>query len=193
MLDWLNNMSDWNISRKRFYGLPLPFYPCEECGELTVIGSVEELRKLAVHPEKVDALPHLHRPWIDEIEIVCPHCGKPVKRVPEVGDVWLDAGIVPFTTLKYFEDREYWKEYFPAEYVVEMKEQVRLWFYSMLFMSTVLVGEPPYEQVGTHGMVTAEDGSRFSKTGFMIKFDEAADKDRRRCLPVYFCLLPDVH
>ena len=176
MLDWLNNMSDWNISRKRFYGLPLPFYPCEECGELTVIGSVEELRKLAVHPEKVDALPHLHRPWIDEIEIVCPHCGKPVKRVPEVGDVWLDAGIVPFTTLKYFEDREYWKEYFPAEYVVEMKEQVRLWFYSMLFMSTVLVGEPPYEQVGTHGMVTAEDGSRFSKTGFMIKFDEAADK-----------------
>lgn len=69
-MDWLNNMSDWNISRKRFYGLPLPFYPCEECGELTVIGSVEELRKLAVHPEKVDALPHLHRPWIDEIEIV---------------------------------------------------------------------------------------------------------------------------
>ena len=93
----------------------------------------------------------------------------------QVGDVWLDAGIVPFSTLKYFTDRDYWKEYFPAEYVVEMKEQIRLWFYSMLFMSTVLVDEPPYEQVGTYGMVTAEDGSRFSKTGFMIRFDEAAE------------------
>lgn len=174
MLDWLTNMSDWNISRKRFYGLPLPFYPCE-CGKVTVIGSLEELREKAVDKSKVDALPHLHRPWIDEVEITCPCCGKPVKRVEAVGDVWLDAGIVPFSTLKYFEDREYWKSYFPAEYVVEMKEQVRLWFYSMLFMSTVLVDEPPYEQVGTHGMVTAEDGSRFSKTGFMIKFDEAAN------------------
>lgn len=176
MQDWLENMGDWNISRKRFYGLPLPFYPCEHCGELTVCGSREELRELAVDPAKVDALPHLHRPWIDEVEVRCPKCGKPVHRVPEVGDVWLDAGIVPFSTLKYFTDRDYWQEYFPAEYVIEMREQIRLWFYSLLFMSTVLVGEPPYEKVGTHGMVTAEDGSRFSKTGFMIKFDEAADK-----------------
>lgn len=175
MLDWLNNMTDWNISRKRYYGLPLPFYPCE-CGHVTVIGSKEELRERAVEKDLVDALPHLHRPWIDKIHITCPHCGKPVTRVEQVGDVWLDAGIVPFSTLKYFEDPEYWKQYFPAEYVVEMKEQIRLWFYSMLFMSTVLVDEPPYEQVGTYGMVTAEDGSRFSKTGFMIRFDEAADK-----------------
>ncbi|MEG1016365.1 MAG: isoleucine--tRNA ligase, partial [Oscillospiraceae bacterium] len=176
MLDWLNNMSDWNISRKRFYGLPLPFYVCEECGELTVVGSREELRELAVDASLVDALPHIHRPWIDKVEIKCPKCKAHVSRVPEVGDVWLDAGIVPFSTLKYFEDREYWKSYFPAEYVVEMKEQIRLWFYSMLFMSTVLIDEPPYLEVGTHGMVAAEDGSRFSKTGFMIKFDEAADK-----------------
>ncbi len=175
MIDWLNNMTDWNISRKRFYGLPLPFYPCE-CGHVTVIGSKEELREKAIEKELVDSIPHLHRPWIDDIHITCPHCGKPVSRVPQVGDVWLDAGIVPFSTLKYFEDKDYWKEYFPAEYVVEMKEQIRLWFYSMLFMSTVLVDEPPYEQVGTYGMVTAEDGSRFSKTGFMIRFDEAADK-----------------
>lgn len=175
MLDWLNNMTDWNISRKRFYGLPLPFYPCE-CGHVTVIGSKEELREKAIEKDLVDTIPHLHRPWIDNIHITCPKCGKSVSRVPQVGDVWLDAGIVPFSTLKYFEDKEYWKEYFPAEYVVEMKEQIRLWFYSMLFMSTVLVDEPPYEQVGTYGMVTAEDGSRFSKTGFMIRFDEAADK-----------------
>ena len=176
MSDWLNNMTDWNISRKRFYGLPLPFYPCEKCGKVTVIGSKEELREKAIEKDLVDSIPHLHRPWIDDIHIACPDCGEPVTRITQVGDVWLDAGIVPFSTLKYFTDRDYWKEYFPAEYVVEMKEQIRLWFYSMLFMSTVLIDEPPYEQVGTYGMVTAEDGSRFSKTGFMIRFDEAADK-----------------
>ena len=174
MLDWLENMSDWNISRKRFYGLPLPFYPCE-CGELTVVGSKDELYELAVDKSAVDAIPHLHRPWIDAVKVCCPKCGKPVERVTQVGDVWLDAGIVPFSTLKYLTDKEYWKQYFPAEHVLEMKEQIRLWFYSMLFMSTVLVDEPPYERVSTHGMVVSEDGSRFSKTGFMIRFDEAAD------------------
>lgn len=175
MEDWLINMTDWNISRKRFYGLPLPFYPCD-CGHLTVVGSKEELKALAVDPSLVDRLPEMHRPWIDDIKIRCPHCHKEVKRISEVGDVWLDAGIVPFTTLKYFEDREYWKSYFPAEYVIEMKEQIRLWFYSLLFMSTVLEDVPPYEQVGTHGMVVSEDGTRFSKTGYMIRFEEAAEK-----------------
>ncbi len=174
MLDWLENMSDWNISRKRFYGLPLPFYLCS-CGELTVVGSKDELYELAVDPSKVDAIPHLHRPWIDEVNIRCPKCGAAVGRVTQVGDVWLDAGIVPFSTLKYLTDKEYWKQYFPAEHVLEMKEQIRLWFYSMLFMSTVLVDEPPYERVSTHGVVVSEDGSKFSKTGFMIRFDEAAD------------------
>ena len=174
MLDWLENMSDWNISRKRFYGLPLPFYLCPDCGKLTVIGSKEELYERAVDKSKVDAIPHLHRPWIDEVKVRC-ECGAEVERVTQVGDVWLDAGIVPFSTLKYQTDKDYWKQYFPAEHVLEMKEQIRLWFYSMLFMSTVLVDEPPYERVSTHGMVVSEDGSRFSKTGFMIRFDEAAD------------------
>ncbi len=174
MIDWLENMSDWNISRKRFYGLPLPFYLCPDCGKLTVIGSKEELYEKAVDKSKVDAIPHLHRPWIDEVKVKC-ECGAEVERIPQVGDVWLDAGIVPFSTLKHFTDKEYWKQYFPAEHVLEMKEQIRLWFYSMLFMSTVLVDEPPYERVSTHGVVVSEDGSKFSKTGFMIRFDEAAD------------------
>jgi isoleucyl-tRNA synthetase len=155
--------------------MPLPFYVCEECGNVHVVGSIDELKSLAVDPAKVDALPELHRPWIDEVEIKCPKCSANVKRITDVGDVWLDAGIVPFSTLKHFTDKEYWKQYFPAEHVLEMKEQIRLWFYSMLFMSTVLVDEPPYERVSTHGMVVSEDGSRFSKTGFMIRFDEAAD------------------
>lgn len=175
MNDWLNNMGDWNISRKRYYGMPLPFYPCE-CGHTTVVGSKEELRELAVEPSKVDALPELHRPWIDEIKIKCPHCGKEVSRISEIGDVWLDAGIVPFSTFGYFRDKDEWKKNFPAEWVTEMHEQVRLWFYSQLFMSVVLVGKAPYERVLTNSAVVSEDGSKFSKTGFMIKFDEAAEK-----------------
>lgn len=175
MNDWLNNMGDWNISRKRYYGLPLPFYPCD-CGEVTVIGSKTELREKAVDPAKVDALPELHRPWVDEIKIKCPHCGKEVSRVSEIGDVWLDAGIVPYSTFGYFTDRKEWEKNFPAEWVTEMHEQVRLWFYSMLFMSTVLEDRAPYERVVTNSAVVAEDGSKFSKTGFMIKFDEAAEK-----------------
>lgn len=176
MNDWLNNMGDWNISRKRYYGMPLPFYPCEECGELTVIGSKAELKQKAVNSSEVDALPELHRPWIDDIKIKCPKCGKEVSRVNEIGDVWLDAGIVPFSTTGYFDNKEEWAKNYPAEWITEMREQVRLWFYSMLFMSTVLEGRAPYERVLSYNSVIAEDGSKFSKTGFMIKFDDAAEK-----------------
>ncbi len=174
MEDWLQNMGDWNISRKRYYGLPLPFYPCEQCGHLTVVGSKAELRELG--GPAVDDLPELHRPWIDSIRITCPHCGAPVQRITEVGDVWLDAGIVPFSTLGYFSNREEWQRWFPAEWVTEMQEQVRLWFYSQLFMSVTLTGRAPYERVLGYSSVVSEDGTHFSKTGFMIRFDEAADR-----------------
>ena len=176
MIDWLNNMGDWNISRKRYYGMPLPFYVCDKCGKVHVIGSKKELRERAVDPAKVDALPELHRPWIDDVTITCPDCGAEVKRIPEIGVVWLDAGIVPFSTTGYFTDKEEWKKNYPADWVVEMREQVRLWFYSMLFMSTVLEDKAPYKRVLCHSSVVAEDGSKFSKTGFMIRFDEAAEK-----------------
>jgi len=176
MQDWLNNMGDWNISRKRYYGMPLPFYPCEHCGHLTVVGSKEELKRLSTDPAKVDALPEMHRPWIDEIKIKCPECGHEVSRISEIGDVWLDAGIVPFSTLGYFDDKEAWRKNYPAEWITEMREQVRLWFYSMLFMSVVLEDRAPYDRVLSYNTVVSEDGSKFSKTGFMIKFDEAAEK-----------------
>ena len=175
MIDWLNNMGNWNISRKRYYGMPLPFYVCEECGNVHVVGSLEELKELAVDPAKVDSLPELHRPWIDEVEIKCPKCNKAVKRITDVGDVWLDAGIVPFSTTGYFIDKEEWRKNYPAEWIVEMREQVRLWFYSMLFMSTVLEDRAPYQRVLCHSSVIQENGQKFSKTGFMIRFDEAAE------------------
>jgi isoleucyl-tRNA synthetase len=174
MLDWLTNMGDWTISRKRFYGLPLPFYPCE-CGHLNVIGSKEELKERSEHGS-LEGVPHLHRPYIDKIKIRCEKCGALVERVKDVGDCWLDAGITPFSTKKYFEDKKYFSENFPSELVLEMNEQIRLWFYSMLFMSVAITGKAPYERVFTHGSVVQETGEKFSKTGYMIRFDEAAEK-----------------
>ncbi len=176
MVDWLTNMGDWNISRKRFYGLPLPFYPCQKCGKLTIVGSKEELVKLSSEKE-VANLPHLHRPFIDSVKIKCSQCGSNVERVSEVGDCWLDAGITPFSTKKYFTDKKYWSENFPSEVVVEMKEQIRLWFYSLLFMSVVLTGKAPYEKVIGFAMLVSEDGSKFSKTSKNnLNFLNVADK-----------------
>lgn len=176
MADWLNNMGDWCISRKRFYGLPLPFYFCNKCGKLHIIGSFEELKQKAVNPELVDKIPHLHRPYIDEIDIKC-ECGGTAKRIADVGDCWLDAGITPFSTKKYFTDKDFFNKNFPAECVIEMREQIRLWFYSLLFMSVTLTGKAPYKKVVGFGMLTAEDGTKFSKSGKNnILLDEACDK-----------------
>ncbi len=157
MRQWLTDMGDWNISRRRFYGLPLPFYPCEKCGHLNVVDSLDDLRARAVEPAKVDAMPHLHRPYIDEIKIHCEKCNEHVARVPDVGDCWLDAGIAPFSTKP--------KGQFKADMVLEMKEQIRLWFYAQLFMSVVLTGEAPYKAVVGYSTLVDEDGKKFSKTG----------------------------
>jgi isoleucyl-tRNA synthetase len=166
MDDWLVNMGDWNISRRRYYGLPLPFYPCT-CGHMNVIGSKAELEKRAI--DGLDQLEELRRPWIDRVPVRCEQCGEPVERVKEVGDVWLDAGIVPFSTLGWqnpewipegyatgaargltkadLPDHAYWEKWFPADWVSEMREQIRLWFYSQLFMSVVLTGRAPFRRV----------------------------------------------
>jgi isoleucyl-tRNA synthetase len=163
MRDWLENMGDWCISRKRYWGLPLPFYPCPHCGTLTVVGSKDELRELSGND--LSSVPELHKPWIDTVQVHCPTCHGSVSRVPEVGDCWLDAGIVPFSTQRYFTDRSYWDQWFPVDLVLEMKEQVRLWFYSMLFMSVVLVGHPPYRRVAVHGAMRPQEGGEFHKSG----------------------------
>ena len=177
MQDWLDNMGDWMISRKRFYGLALPFYECKKCGTFHVVGSKEELRELAVNPDEVDKLPSLHRPWIDAVKIKCPECNEVVERVADVGDCWLDAGVVGFSTLKYLEDREYWEKWYPAEFVVEMIEQVRLWFYSMLVFGVIFEGKAPYENVLGFAEVRDENNQKVSKTkGNYIPLDEAADR-----------------
>ena len=177
MQDWLDNMGDWMISRTRFYGLALPFYECHKCNNLHVVGSKEELKELAINPEEVDSLTSLHRPWIDEIKIKCPKCDEIVERITDVGDCWLDAGVIGFSTLKYLEDRKYWEKWYPAEFIVEMIEQVRLWFYSMLVFGVVFEGKGPYENALGFAEVRDENNQRVSKTkGNYIPFDEAADK-----------------
>jgi isoleucyl-tRNA synthetase len=177
MEDWLTNMGDWCISRKRYWGLPLPFYPCSKCGTLTVVGSVDELRELAV--SGIDEVRELHRPWIDAVHIGCPDCGVQIKRVTEVGDCWLDAGIVPFSTLGsgYLKDPDEWAKWYPADWVSEMREQIRLWFYSMLFMSVALKDRSPYQAVLTYEKLLDEHGNPMHKSlGNAIWFDEAAER-----------------
>src|SRR5256886_306436 len=193
MDDWLRNLGDWNISRKRYFGLPLPIYPCA-CGHVNVIGSKAELEERAT--SGLDQLEELHRPWVDNVPIRCESCGEEVRRIPEVGDVWLEAGIVPFSTLGWqnpewipegyatgaakgltradLPDHAYWETWFPAHWVTEMREQIRLWFYSLLFMSVVLDGRAPYQKVLGHEDVRDEHGHEMhGSRGNTIEAQEA--------------------
>jgi isoleucyl-tRNA synthetase len=177
MDDWLINMGDWCISRKRFWGLPLMFYECGECKSFEVIGSRKELKEKATDPAAVDKLKDIHRPWIDEIKVKCSKCGKELERVKEVGDCWLDAGIVPFSTISWLEDKDYWKKWFPFQFITEMRAQVRLWFYAILFMSVTLDGRSPYKEVLTNEEVRDEKGKPMHKSaGNAIWFDDAVEK-----------------
>ena len=177
-LDWLRNMHDWMISKKRYWGLALPIYDCTACGTIDVIGGRDELKERAV--EGWDAFEgHTpHRPWIDEVRIACPKCGQPVERIKDVGNPWLDAGIVPFSTLHYREDPEYWARWFPADFITEsFPGQFRNWFYSMLAMSTVLVHQEPFKTIFGYALLFGEDGRPMHKSwGNAIDFDEAAER-----------------
>ena len=194
MDDWLRNMGDWNISRRRYFGLPLPIFPCD-CGHITVVGSRAELEELAT--AGLDGLSELHRPWIDAVQIRCPACGtEGVQRIPEIGDVWLDAGIVPFSTLGWenpkwidggygngaakgltgadLPDNAYWETWFPAHWVSEMREQIRLWFYSQLFMSVCLVNKAPFRSVLGYEKMLDEHGRQMHGSwGNLIAAEEA--------------------
>ena len=177
-LDWLRNMHDWMISKKRYWGLALPIYDCASCGTVTVVGGREELQQRAV--EGWDAFKgHTpHRPHVDAVRIGCDGCGAPVERIKDVGNPWLDAGIVPFSTLHQREDPEYWAKWFPADFITEsFPGQFRNWFYSMLAMSTVLRREPPFKTIFGYALVFAEDGRPMHKSwGNAIDFDEAAER-----------------
>lgn len=177
-LDWLRNMHDWMISKKRYWGLALPIYECGHCGHFEVLGSKDELEERAIAGwDEFDG--HTpHRPYIDAVRIACKECGEPVSRIPDVGNPWLDAGVVAMSTIGYSADRELWERWFPADLISEsFPGQFRNWFYSLLAMSTILERRAPFNNVFSYATLLAEDGRAMHKSwGNAIEFNEAADE-----------------
>jgi isoleucyl-tRNA synthetase len=178
-LDWLRNMHDWMISKKRYWGLALPIWECEQCGHFDVLGSREELRARAVAGWETFEGHTPHRPYIDAVKVACSKCGAQASRIKDVGNPWLDAGIVSFSTMRYHteEHESYWQKWFPADFITEsFPGQFRNWFYSMLTMAAVLENKPATRTVLGFATLLGEDGRPMHKSwGNSIEFNEAAD------------------
>ena len=160
--NWLENIQDWGVSRNRYWGTPLNIWECE-CGHQHSIGSREELYKMSGN-EKAKTV-EFHRPYIDEITITCPECGKQMKRVSEVIDCWFDSGAMPFAQHHYpFENKDLFEQQFPADFISEAVDQTRGWFYSLLAESTLLFNKAPYKNVIVMGHVQDENGQKMSKS-----------------------------
>ena len=194
-MDWLTNMHDWLISKKnRYWGLALPIWECKKCHNFEIIGSKEELKQRAVSGWKDFEGKSPHKPQIDLIKVRCANCGAVMDRIEPVGNPWLDAGIVPFSTISekneacgfdvtktkpmYVEDRDEWQKWFPIDFITEsFPGQFKNWFYAMIAMSTVLTDVNPYKTVLGYGTLLAEDGRAMHKSwGNSIEFNEGADK-----------------
>ncbi len=185
-LEWLTNMRDWMISKKRFWGLALPIWVDEQTGEFEVIGSLAELKERAVEGWSAFEGHTPHRPWIDAVKIKSQTTGNVMSRVPDVGNPWLDAGIVPFSTMDYNHDRAYWQQWYPADLVLEcFPGQFRNWFYSLLSLSTMMrydeTDDPcekrPFKTLFGHRLVMNEEGQPMHKSdGTAIWFEEAAEQ-----------------
>jgi isoleucyl-tRNA synthetase len=178
-LDWLKNMGDWMISKKRFWGLALPVWVDDaDPTQFEVIGSYDELKERAVEGWDEFAGHTPHRPWIDKVKIRNPKTGNLMSRIPDVGNPWLDAGIVAFSTMKYNTDRAYWEKWYPADFITEsFPGQFRNWFYALLAMSTMMSdGKPPFKTLLGHANVRDQYGHEMHKTaGNSIEFVAAAD------------------
>lgn len=185
-LDWLSQMHDWLISKKnRYWGLALPIWECKKCGNFEVIGSREELKERAVEGWKKFEGKTPHKPQIDEVKIRCSKCGNTVSRIEPVGNPWLDAGIVPFSTISgdntkplYLTDKKTWEKWFPAEFITEsFPGQFKNWFYALIAMSTVMEDTNPFKTVLGFATLLGEDARPMHKSwGNMIEFGEGADK-----------------
>ena len=161
--NWLDNMSDWAISRNRYWGTPLPLWTCS-CGHQIMIGSREELKEKAI--EKIDTKKlDLHRPYVDDIHLKCPQCGKQMNRAEEVIDCWFDSGAMPFAQYHYpFENKELWDNQFPADFICEGIDQTRGWFYSLLVISTFVTGKSPYKNVLVNELLLDKNGHKMHKS-----------------------------
>jgi isoleucyl-tRNA synthetase len=161
---WLENARDWNISRNRFWGCPIPIWICKECGEKECIGSTEELEKRSGSLPKRKGKLDLHKPYIDEITMPCKGCKGTMHRIPEVLDCWFESGSMPYAQLHYpFENKEEFEKNFPAQFIAEGLDQTRGWFYTLHVLSTILFDEPAFHNVIVNGILLAADGEKLSK------------------------------
>lgn len=183
MGNFLENVKDWCISRNRYWGTPLPVWKCE-CGHHHVVGSKKELFELTQK-----TIPELHKPYIDELQIVCEKCGKLMSREPEVIDCWFDSGSMPFAQLHYpFENKKEFKKLFPADFISEGSDQSRGWFYSLQALSTVLFGTTPYKSCIALGLINDKNGIKMSKhLGNVITPNEMLDSQGADAVRWYFC------
>ena len=178
-MDWLRNMQDWMISKKRYWGLAVPIWVCDapDCDHFEVIGDEDELHERAVEGWDTFEGHPPHRPYVDAVKIACPKCGSTMTRVEDVGNPWLDAGSVAYSTTQYRSNREYWEKWVPAHWISEsFPGQFRNWFYSLITMSTVFERQPPTQVVHGYSTCLAEDGRPMHKSwGNAIWFDDAAE------------------
>ena len=182
---WLKSLRDNGITRQRFWGTPAPIYECE-CGEVTVVGNISELKKLATKTSKIPD--DLHKPFIDKVKIKCRKCGLEVSRIPDVLDVWLDSGILAFAALEYPHDTKKFKKLFPADFILEATEQVKLWFSMLNICSEIAFKRNGFKNVYMHGMILDWHGMKMSKSlGNIVSPYEVIDKSGADILRYYMC------
>ncbi len=188
--EWLKNVQDWGLSRDRYWGTPLNVWECPDCGKREAVGSIAELQEKGkmIDGSAVPADIELHRPYVDQVELTCPDCGKKMHRVPEVIDCWFDSGAMPFAQWHYpFENKEIFDDNYPADFISEAVDQTRGWFYSLMAISTLLFDKAPYKNVIVLGHVQDKDGQKMSKSkGNAVDPMEALEKYGADAIRWYF-------
>ena len=174
--DWVENAKDWTISRQRYWGIPIPIWTCPDCGEIKVIGSVDELKEESIYEISAEDSELVHRPYVDEVKIKC-DCGCEMSRIPDVLDVWIDSGVAGWASLYYPKENDKFDKWYPYDFICEGHDQTRGWFYSQLGAGVISMERAPYDKVLMHGFVLDENGKKMSKSlGNVVQPEEVIEK-----------------